>query len=382
MKTKNNILTDPKEQHVQQFLDLIKKSRRGKFKIYIGMIAGVGKSYRMLQEAHALLRNGIDVKIGYIETHGRKETDALLDGLSVIPRRKLFYKGKELEEMDLQAIINLRPEIVIVDELAHTNIEGSKNEKRWQDVLDILDAGINVISAVNIQHIESLSDEVKEITGIDVKEKVPDSVLAQADEVVNIDLTADELIGRLKEGKIYQLEKVETALKNFFKSEHILQLRELALKEVASQVERKVETEIPKSVAMRHEKLLACISSNDQTAKVVIRKTARLANYYNSKWYLLYVQTPAESADKIGLAAQRHLINNFKLATELGAEVIRIKERNIGLGIMHVAEEKEVTTVCIGKPHLKLYNLILRTQVFNQLLNKLAATEIDLVILS
>ena len=229
-----------------EFLDLIKKSRRGKFKVYIGMSAGVGKTYRMLQEAHALLRNGIDVKIGYIETHNREETHALLEGLPVIPRRKLFYKGKELEELDVAAVINLRPEVVIVDELAHTNIEGSKNDKRWQDVLEILAAGINVISAVNIQHIESLNDEVKAITGVEVKERIPDSVLAQADEVVNIDLTADELIVRLKEGKIYDPAKVENALKNFFKGDHILQLRELALKEVASQVERTVESEITK----------------------------------------------------------------------------------------------------------------------------------------
>lgn len=202
----------------QDFLDLIKRSRRGKFKVYIGMSAGVGKSYRMLQEAHSLLKNGIDVKIGFVETHNRKETCALLEGVPVVPRRKLFYKGKELEEMDVQAIINLRPEIVIVDELAHTNIEGSKNEKRWQDVMEILDAGISVISAINIQHIESLNDEVKKITGIEVRERVPDSVLARADEVVNIDLTADELIIRLKEGKIYQADKIEVALKNFFKA--------------------------------------------------------------------------------------------------------------------------------------------------------------------
>ena len=175
-----------KDKTVQHFLDLIKKSRKGKFKIYIGMSAGVGKSYRMLQEAHSLLKNGIDVKIGFIETHNRKETEALLEGLPVIPRRKLFYKGKELEELDVQAIINLRPEVVIIDELAHTNIEGSKNEKRWQDVNEILNAGINVISAVNIQHIESLNDEIKSITGVEVKERIPDSVLALADEVVNI----------------------------------------------------------------------------------------------------------------------------------------------------------------------------------------------------
>lgn len=371
-----------REKSAEHFLSLIKKSRKGKLKIYIGMSAGVGKSYRMLQEAHSLLKNGIDVKIGFIETHNREETHALIEGLPVIPLRKLFYKGKELEEMDLQAIINLRPEVVIVDELAHTNIEGSKNEKRWQDVMDIIDAGINVVSAVNIQHIESLNDEIKEITGIEVRERIPDKLLAQADEVVNIDLTADELIARLKGGKIYQKEKIETALKNFFKSENILQLRELALKEVASQVERKVETEVTKTNVLKHERFLACISSNEKTAKTVIRKTARLANYYHSKWYVLYVQTARESADKIPLDKQRHLINNFKLATELGAEIIKIQSTSVSRAIIEQAEERKITTICVGKPHLNLAQVILATNVFNELLKKLSTSNIDLVILS
>jgi len=375
-------MSDEKENDVQHFLDLIKKSRRGKFKIYIGMSAGVGKTYRMLQEAQTLLRNGVDIKIGYIETHGRIETHALLDGLPVIPRRKLFYKGKELEELDVQAVISLRPEVVVVDELAHTNIEGSANEKRWQDVMEILDAGINVISAVNIQHIESLNEEVKEITGIEVAERIPDNVLQQADEVVNIDLTADELITRLKEGKIYVPDKIEIALKNFFQGDKILQLRELALKEVASQVERKIETELPRNIHSRQERFLACISSNHEIAKTVIRKTARLASYYSAKWYVLYVQTSKEDGNKIGLAAQRHLINNFKLATELGAEVIKTKQNNIARGIIETSEEKKITTICIGKPHLNLFNVILSTAVFNQLLNKLSASDIDIVILS
>lgn len=366
----------------EEFLNLIKKSRRGKLKIYIGMSAGVGKTFRMLQEAHTLLKNGIDVKIGFIETHNREETHALIDGLPIIPLRKLFYKGKELEEMDLQAIINLRPEVVIVDELAHSNIEGSKNEKRWQDVIDIIEAGINVVSAVNIQHIESLNDEIKEITGIEVRERIPDKLLAQADEVVNIDLTADELIARLKGGKIYQKEKIETALKNFFKSESILQLRELALKEVASQVERKVETEVTKTNILKHERFLACISSNEKTSKTVIRKTARLANYYHSKWYVLYVQTARESADKIPLDKQRHLINNFKLATELGAEIIKIQSNSVSKAIIEQAEERKITTICVGKPHLNLLQILLATNVFNELLKKLSSSNIDLVILS
>ncbi len=366
----------------EDFLNLIKKSRRGKFKIYIGMSAGVGKTYRMLQEAHNLMRNGIDVKLGYIETHNRLETHALLEGLVLIPRRKLFYKGKELEELDVQAVISLRPEVVIVDELAHTNIQGSKNEKRWQDVLEILDAGINVISAVNIQHIESLNEEVKAITGVEVAERIPDKVLALADEVVNIDLTSDELITRLKEGKIYQVEKIQTALANFFKPEHILQLRQLALKEVASQVERKVDIEVPRTIALRNEKFMACISSNEKTAKNVIRKTARLASYYNANWFVLYVQTPAESASKIALDKQRHLINNFKLATELGGEVIQVQEKNIPIAMMEQAQKFKITTICIGKPHVTIWKLILATNILNELLKNISASDIDLVILS
>lgn len=369
------------KQGPQYFLDLIKKSRRGRFKIYIGMIAGVGKTYRMLNEAHSLLRNGIDVRIGFIETHGREETESMLPGIPEIPRNKIFYKGKELEEMDLDAIILKHPEVLLVDELAHANVEGSKNRKRWQDVMDILDAGINVISAVNIQHFESLNESVKEITGIEVSERIPDSVLKLADEVVNIDLPADELITRLKEGKIYKTDKIQTALNNFFKSEHILQLRELALNEVASAVKRQVENEITKG-GMRQERFLACISSSEKTARTVIRKTARLAKYYQSKWFALYIETPRERFDKIALDKQRFLMNNLQLATELGGEIIKIKADNISDAIVQQAEEHKITTICIGKPHLTLIHIITSHNVFNNLIKKLNNTKIDLIILN
>lgn len=372
-----------KEQRAERFLSLAKTDGRGRLKIYIGMSAGVGKTYRLLQEAHRRLAAGENIRIGYAETHGRKETQALIEGLPVVPRREVFYKGKKLEELDVQAILLLQPDVVVVDELAHSNVPGSKNEKRWQDVLDILEAGIDVISAVNIQHIESINDEVKEITGVDVKERVPDRILQAADEVVNIDLTADELITRLKEGKIYDHAKVQQALTNFFQPEKILQLRELALKEVAGQVERKVDYQITaRQKPFRHEKFLACISSNPEIAQRIIRKTARLASYYNSQWYVLYVQTPKEAADKIPLDKQRHLINNFKAATEAGAQVLQKKGANIANGIIAAIEEKDITTVCLGKPHLKLWQIILKTSVFNQLLKTLSQNDVDLVILS
>jgi two-component system sensor histidine kinase KdpD len=371
------------EHSVQDYFNSTAKKKRGKLKIYIGMSAGVGKTFRMLQEAHALQRSGVNVKVALVETHGRNETEALLEGLSMIPRRDVFYKGKRLDELDVQSILLLEPQVVIVDELAHSNIPGSKNEKRWQDVIDLITAGIDVITAVNIQHIESINEEVKKITAIDVHERVPDKMLQMADEVVNIDLTADELITRLKEGKIYDKSKVHQALQNFFQPEKILQLRELALKEVAGQVERKVDYEVVRDKSIRHEKFLACISSNHVTAQTIIRKTARLASYYNSDWSVLYVQTPGESADKISLASQRHLINNFKLATEAGAEdIIRIKDTKIADAIVQTALEKKITTICIGKPHLNLFQIMLRTNSFNHLLKALSESDIDLVILS
>lgn len=368
---------------MQHFLDLIKKSRRGKFKVYIGMIAGVGKTYRMLQEAHDLLNNGVDVKIGYIETHGRAGTDGVLEGLPLIPRRKIFYKGKELEEMDTDAIIRLHPDIVIVDELAHTNVEGSRNEKRWQDVMDLLDEGINVISAINIQHIESVNEEVQKISGIEVKERIPDSVLQEADEVVNIDLTAEELITRLKAGKIYKPEKVPLALNNFFKTENILQLRELALKEVALRVEKKVENEVViTSVGVRHEKFLACISSHEKTPRRIIRKAARLATRYNTSFVALYVQTPKESVDRIGLATQRHLLNHFKLVAELGGEVVQVQSPDVLGSIVATCRERQITTVCMGSPSFGLPCSLFMVPKYRKFVSDLAQANVDLIILA
>ncbi|WP_334167120.1 sensor protein KdpD [Phocaeicola paurosaccharolyticus] len=369
-----------REESVQHFLNLIKRSQRGVFKIYIGMIAGVGKTYRMLQEAHEMLDNGIDVQIGYVETHGRADTEAQLDGLPVIPRKIIFYKGKELEEMDVDAILQLRPELVIVDELAHTNVEGSRNEKRWQDVMELLEAGINVVSAVNIQHIESLNEDIKGISGIEVKERIPDKVLEEADEVVNIDLTAQELINRLKAGKIYKTEKIQTALSNFFKTENILQLRELALKEVAFRVEKKVETElIPEEKAVHRELFLACISSKEKTPRHIIRRTARLASRYNTAFFALYVQMPSESPDRINLSVQRHLLNNFKLVTELGGELVQVSSSDIVQTIIDVCRERHITTVCIGQPNLNFCK-VLKLHRYSYFLRKLSEMDIKLII--
>ncbi|MDD2960885.1 MAG: sensor protein KdpD [Muribaculaceae bacterium] len=371
------------ERNKDPFINLIRQSRRGRLKIYIGMIAGVGKSYKMLQEAHDLLESGMDIKIGYIETHGRIGTEALLPGIPLIPRKKIFYKGKEIEEMDTEAVLLLRPDIVIVDELAHSNIEGSKNEKRWQDVLELLDAGINVITAVNIQHIESLSEDIKAISGIIVKERIPDSVLQMADEVVNIDLTSEELINRLKAGKIYKLDKVETALSNFFKTENILQLRELALKEVAYSVERKVENEyLVGDNAIRRQKFLVCVSSNGKTPRAIIRRVARLAERYDTVFYALYVKTNKENDDKIDLASQRHLINHFKLVTELGGEVIQVEADYFFDIAIEMCAKYKITTLCMGHPAFKMPGTIFKIIKYRKFLQSLSKMGTDLLIIS
>lgn len=369
----------------EYFLKLIKRQRRGKLKIYIGMIAGVGKSYRMLCDAHEMQDKGVDVQIGYIETHGRPGTEALLDGLTIIPRKQIFYKGKMVEEMDVDAIITRHPELVIVDELAHSNIQGSRHEKRWQDVMELLDAGINVISAVNIQHIESLNEEVRHIVGIDVTERVPDTVFHEADEVVNIDLTSEELLERLKTGKIYRKENIQAAMDHFFQPDHILRLRELALKEVAFRVKKKVQGETNEANEEQQMKLgciLACISSHPTSPRHIIRRTSRLAEQYDVGFYVLYVQTPRENPDNILLSDHRHLLDHFSLVTELGGEVIERTARHVLDAILEVSLEKHVSAVCIGSPALRMPGLLWSLKKYREFLSTLKQHNIDLIILS
>jgi len=363
----------------EKFLELIKKSRNGKFKIYIGLAAGVGKSYRMLLEAHELLKNNIDILVGYIETHGREDTHNLIEGLPMIPRKIIYYKGKELEELDIDLVLKLRPEVVIIDELAHTNVPGLRHEKRYQDVEELLYNGINVISALNIQHIESLNRVVKEITGVEVKETIPDRIIALADEVVNIDLTVDELMNRLKTGKIYKKDKIESALTNFFKKENLLQLREIALREVADQLEKKINYEIPRNERYDPERILVCIGNDHKQNEKIIRQSFRMADRLDSYWYVLYVETPDEPFENFELALQRHLINNFKMATELGGVSEKIKANTIIEGIVKYSSEKEITKIVVGRPD-KAFSVkkIIRGSIVNKLIDALKDTDCDL----
>lgn len=373
--------TTGSERRAERFLQMIRASQRGKFKVYIGMAAGVGKTYRMLEEAQELLENGLDVCIGVIETHGREDTAKLAEGIPAIPMKPIFYRGHRFEEMNLEAILKRRPHVVLADELAHTNIPGSKNEKRWQDVNDILDAGINVISTVNIQHIESINSEVEKITGVEIKERVPDSVISMADDVVNVDLAVDELLERLRTGKIYDQSKISIALNNFFQEQKLLSLRDLAIKEVSRQVRRKIESGVADTERLKVNALLTCITTNSKTAPYLIRKASRLAEIYNSKWYTLYVQTPGEATESVNAADQRHLINNFKLATELGAEVVKLTGEDVAGTIVSFAKEKEVGLIVIGRPRLSFFSRF-RSNLFKDLLKRTEESNLDILIVA
>jgi two-component system, OmpR family, sensor histidine kinase KdpD len=336
----------------------------------------------MLEEAQALRTLGANVVVGFVETHGRAQTQQRLDGLPILPRKKIFYRGKELEEFDLDTAIARHPDVIVVDELAHSNVPGSRNEKRYQDIEALLNEGINVISAVNIQHLESLNHIIENITGVEVSERIPDSVLRSADEVVNVDLTADELIARLKDGKIYQPEKVELALRNFFQRDNLLKLRELALREVADQVERKIDAEVTEPRKKQHGRIVACISTNKTSAEQLIRKTARLADRLDVQWYVVFVETPDLAPDKIELAAQRHLINNFKLATQLGAYVEKIAGSNISQTVVSFARSREAQLIVVGRPIVRAFPSLFRHSIVDQLLVATKGTDIDLEIIA
>ena len=380
-----------RDQSAERFLRLVQERRRGRLKIYLGLAAGVGKSFRMLQEAHELLAHDVNVLIGYVETHGRAGTVDQLTGLPVLARKSVFYKGRALEEMDLDGILKQRPAVVVVDELAHSNVPGSRHEKRWQDVEEIVAAGISVITAMNVQHLESLHDQVLRITGTDVTERVPDAILRAADEVINVDLTVDELRGRLQDGKIYTPDKVPAALANFFQPEHLLQLRELALREVIRVLGYQIESDAGGAPAVapqrrNADRLLACINSNDRAAKEIIRKTSRLADRFGAAaWYVLYVQTGRETADRIGLATQRHLLNNLQLATELGGQILRVKTDDVVGAIQRVAQEKNATLLVCGVTSEKgVWERISRRGVTNDLIRAVAhgTNDLDIYLVS
>ena len=361
-----------------EFLRLLENRERGKLKVYIGSFAGVGKTFRMLQEGNALRARGIDVVAAFVETHGRVETENQIASLEVMPRRRIEYRGVVLEEMDTDAVIARAPAVALIDELAHTNVPGGRHTKRWQDVEDVLDAGISVISAVNIQHIESLNDIVQATMGVTVRETVPDWVLAKADQVVNLDISAEDLRQRLLEGKIYAPDKIQSALANFFTEENLTTLRELALREVASSVDR-----IREGIAARNgpsarassnggrtaDRILVAMSSNPPYTQLLLRKASRIAGRLNSDWYCVYVQTPSERSDRIDSAIQRRLVENIQFAQSMGAEIVKLEGADVAAAICQFAKERNVTLAIVGQSRRSFLDHIRRGSVIDKLIN-------------
>jgi two-component system sensor histidine kinase KdpD len=351
----------------EDFLELVERARRGRLKLYLGFAAGVGKTYRMLEEAHALKTRGVDVVLGFIETHGRAETEAKIAGLEVVARRKIEYRGVSIEEMDVDAILARKPQVVVVDELAHTNAPGSRNKKRWQDVLELTAAGINVIGAFNVQHLESLNDIVARVSDVAVRETIPDSFLKQADQVVNLDLAVEDLIERLRAGKIYAPEKVAWALENFFRDQNLSTLRELALREVAESVER-TSTQAERSRgghtgSEARQRVMVCIASHTPRAATLLRRGSRLAGRLNTDWFVVYVETPREAPELIDSEAQRHLLENINRARDLGAEVVRLKSAKPVEAMLDFARSHDVGHILIGRSHQPWWRQLLGRSV-------------------
>jgi len=336
------------------FLRLIRRSQRGRLKIYLGYAAGVGKTYQMLLEGHRLMKDGVDLAVGVLETHGRAETAALFTGLPVIPLRQITYRGIVIEELDLDAILARRPSVVLVDELAHTNVPGSKNAKRYQDVEELLAAGIHVISTLNIQHLESLYETVEKATTVKVRERIPDRVVAEADQIVNVDVTIEDLRRRLEEGKVYTKERIETALDHFFKSTNLEQLRELTLRELAAQIDSRRRDPANDDIPSSPDQVMVCLSSRGPNSEALLRYASRLAGRLNRNWYAVYVQTAQERPTVIDATTQRMLSNTLILAQQLGATVFTYKGDDVVKTILQFAKEYRVGHVVIGSPGKRL----------------------------
>ena len=376
-------LIAPKRQTPEDFLELLERGKRGRLKLYVGYAAGVGKTWRMLEEAHALRRRGVDVVGALVETHGRAETAALLEGLEVVPRRRVEYRGVWVDELDLDAVIARRPAVAIVDEIPHTNAPGSKNRKRYQDVLDLLAEGIHVIGALNIQHLESLNDLVQRNTGVRVRETVPDRFLGQADQVVNLDLAIEDLLDRLRGGKIYAAEKIPWALEHFFTGQNLATLRELSLREVAESLDRSTQAaaaepgDAPRPAPGR---VMVCMASHPPRAAALLRRGARMAGRLNTDWFVVWVETPGETPERIDAEAQRHLLENEQRARELGAEVVRLKATDVSAALLDLARSHRVSDIVIGRTRQPWWRRALGRSVLQRLMEE--ADDLDLHIVS
>jgi two-component system sensor histidine kinase KdpD len=362
-------------------LDAPRPDEPAKLRIYIGAAPGVGKTYRMLEHAHQLRKQGVDVVIGLVETHGRAETAALIDGLEVVPQKEIVYRSVTLREMDLDGILARHPHTCVVDELAHTNVPGSRHRKRYEDVLELLDAGINVMTAVNIQHLETLNDAVSRSASTQIRETVPDSFLKRADEVVNVDITVEELRTRLREGKIYASEKVEQALANFFRKGNLNMLRELSLRTTAEQVGSAAalyRRNQGLEQAPLPEKVMVCLTSRPGAEKL-LRVGARVAGRLATNWYAVYVETPNKDLRHDDPEGFTRLEDSERMARELGAQVVTLKGKSVSDALIDFAKQENISHVVFGQSARSRFDILLRGSVINRFLAEMRETTVQVV---
>jgi two-component system sensor histidine kinase KdpD len=362
----------------ERFLALIREQQRGRLKVYLGFAAGVGKTFEMLQEGQRLKRQGVDVVIGIVETHGREDTAAQVGDLEQVPRRRIEYRGVVLEEMDLDALLARRPQVALVDELAHTNAPGSRNAKRYQDVQELLRAGIHVITTLNIQHLESLNDIVESCTGVKVKERVPDYILGLADQIVNVDLSAEDLQDRLRAGKVYPRERIESALRNFFTDENLTRLREMALEEIRHLLDRRRQTQI-EGQATPSGRVMVCLSSRSPNVQVLLRKGARLADRLHAPWYSVYIKTPSEDVARVEAATQRRIADMQALAHQLGAVPMNYAGKDFASAVAAFVHEYGITHIVLGRTQRPWYRRWFGQSPLDRLLRTVRGVDVIIV---
>jgi len=360
---------------------LFEQSERAWLRVYLGAAPGVGKTYEMLRDGHLLREQGMDAVIGFVETYGRADTEAQIKDLYAVPRRKIAYRNVVLEEMDLEAIIERKPQVCLVDELAHTNVPGSKNHKRYEDVLDLLDAGIHVMTAVNIQHLETLNDAVSLSAGTKVRETVPDSFLKRADEVINVDVSVEELRTRMRQGKVYPPEKVDQALTHFFRKGNLSTLRELALRTVAEEVGSKAalyrQDEGMEKCAIP-ERVMVCISPRVGTERL-IRTAARISGRMASDFYAVFVESPDFEPGHVKPEDHARITEYLKLAQDLGARVVKLKSSKVADALIEFAKREGITHVVFGQSARSRWDILLRGSVLNRFLSEVRDATVQVI---
>ncbi|MBK9766072.1 MAG: histidine kinase [Chloracidobacterium sp.] len=363
-------------------LRALQENERAKLRVYIGAAAGVGKTYRMLQDAAQLKGQGIDVVIATVGTHGRIETEEQIGDLEIIPLKEIEYRGNTFEEMDISAVIERHPAVALVDELAHTNIEGSKNNKRYEDVIELLKNGISVVTAVNIQHIESLNDAIARTTNVQVRETVPDSFFKNADEIIDVDISIDTLRTRLRQGKIYSVEKIEQSLNNFFRKGNLAALRELSLRQVAhfqSTQDQEYRTREGLDQAVIPEKVMVCMASRG-SAKKILRTGSRIAGRFaDDDWIAVYVETSDEEMGRISPENYATLQDNIRFATSLGARVVHLKSNNVADALLGFARHNGITHVIFGQSARSRWEIFWKGSIINRFLSEVKDASVHVI---